>query len=284
MMKDTVQKIGQPNDFYVYAWIRPDTGDVFYVGKGRGIRDTKIHGRNEHFTRIVNKLKSLGLKPIVTRVAEGLREQEAFDLEIKLIASYGRVKDGGTLCNMTIGGDGAAGVVHTDASKARRSESIKITLSDPAVKAKMREVQIRRYENPAEREKTSAAVRVRYQDPKEREKMAQPLRGVKKAKNHVENVRRALVETWNHNSNLKESHRRLTLNRPPSKANKSGYKGVSFDKSSGKWLAQIEVGGRNKHLGRHPTAEEAAKAYDDGVQNFYGNDVYLNFPPDKAAA
>lgn len=42
--------------------------------------------------------------------------------------------------------------------------------------------------------------------------------------------------------------------------NTSGYKGVSFDKDSGKWLAQIRIDGKNKKLGRYATAELANEA------------------------
>lgn len=43
--------------------------------------------------------------------------------------------------------------------------------------------------------------------------------------------------------------------------NTSGFKGVSWDRASGKWLAQIRVNNRNKHLGRFGSALEAHAAY-----------------------
>jgi AP2 domain len=44
--------------------------------------------------------------------------------------------------------------------------------------------------------------------------------------------------------------------------NKSGLKGVSWDKSKGKWKAQISARGRVENLGRFTCKFEAAKAYD----------------------
>lgn len=44
------------------------------------------------------------------------------------------------------------------------------------------------------------------------------------------------------------------------KDNKSGYKGVDFHKSSGKFRARIQVRGKAKSLGRFYTAEEAYAA------------------------
>lgn len=44
--------------------------------------------------------------------------------------------------------------------------------------------------------------------------------------------------------------------------NTSGYKGVSWDKSRGKWLARASVNGKLKNVGRYETAREAAIAHD----------------------
>jgi hypothetical protein len=41
----------------------------------------------------------------------------------------------------------------------------------------------------------------------------------------------------------------------------SGLLGVSFDKKRKKWLAQIMIDRKNKHLGRYNTPEEAHEAY-----------------------
>ena len=41
----------------------------------------------------------------------------------------------------------------------------------------------------------------------------------------------------------------------------SGMLGVSLERSSGLWKAQIGVGGRNLHIGRFPTKAEAHEAY-----------------------
>lgn len=43
--------------------------------------------------------------------------------------------------------------------------------------------------------------------------------------------------------------------------NTSGLKGVSFDKSRGRWMASITVGGVQKNLGRFRTPAEAGAAY-----------------------
>lgn len=43
--------------------------------------------------------------------------------------------------------------------------------------------------------------------------------------------------------------------------NTSGFKGVTFDKANGRWLAHATFNGKGIHLGRHTTREGAAAAY-----------------------
>ena len=45
------------DDYYVYAWRRPDTGEIFYIGKGRLRRDSCLKRHNAIFMEIVSKLK-----------------------------------------------------------------------------------------------------------------------------------------------------------------------------------------------------------------------------------
>lgn len=52
--------------------------------------------------------------------------------------------------------------------------------------------------------------------------------------------------------------------------NTSGYKGVSWDKSKGKWAAQIKVGAKNHHIGRFDSIEEAASARRKATEHYHG--------------
>jgi hypothetical protein len=66
-------------------------------------------------------------------------------------------------------------------------------------------------------------------------------------------------------------------NRHSTSRNTSGYRGVTWNKRSGKWQAGIKRYGKSSHLGLHQTKEAAAQAYDDAARRIYGPDARTNF-------
>jgi hypothetical protein len=58
--------------------------------------------------------------------------------------------------------------------------------------------------------------------------------------------------------------------------NKSGYRGVSLNRRSGKWHAQIKVYGIQTYLGRFDSAEEAAVEYNRAAIKHFGEFAFLN--------
>ncbi len=51
--------------------------------------------------------------------------------------------------------------------------------------------------------------------------------------------------------------------------NKSGIKGVCWDKESGKWMAQIQIANKKIKLGRYKNIEDAAKAYQIAAEKYF---------------
>lgn len=86
------------NNYYVYVHKKADTGEVFYVGKGKGKRAYTKDSRNPHWRNIVAKH---GFE--VRIVAEGMTNEEALLLEVQQIANA--LSDGCILANVTKGGD-----------------------------------------------------------------------------------------------------------------------------------------------------------------------------------
>lgn len=112
------------NRYYVYAYLDPRKngeykyGDFyfeyepFYIGKGcrwrltQHISQAKNNKRHKSpRTQKINKLLSIGLMPIIIRVKEQLTNDDAYELEYKLIKLIGRIDLGtGCLTNCSEGG------------------------------------------------------------------------------------------------------------------------------------------------------------------------------------
>lgn len=107
-------------DYYIYAHIRPDTNQIFYIGKGRNKRASTVNKRNKIWNDIVRK--NNGSFQIVI-LHKDLFESEAFEHEIIEIAKMGRLCDGsGCLCNLTLGGEGTSGHILSKEHKQKLSK------------------------------------------------------------------------------------------------------------------------------------------------------------------
>jgi hypothetical protein len=103
--------------FYVYVHryaSGPKVGKIFYVGKGRLQRSKIRSGRNDRWNKIVNKY---GFSDHI--IAEFDSETCALSYEMAMIESLGI----SNLCNMTAGGEGVSGLVHSDKAKKKMSEN-----------------------------------------------------------------------------------------------------------------------------------------------------------------
>ena len=91
------------NEYYVYEWIRLDTNEPFYVGKGKDDRCYKLtRGNNNHFNNIVKSI------PVVVNILhDNLDEETAFGLEVWYIREYRDIV-GYDLTNINDGGEGCA--------------------------------------------------------------------------------------------------------------------------------------------------------------------------------
>lgn len=102
------------NEFYTYVHIRLDTNKIFYVGKGKGNRYLSFSRRNNHWKNIVNKH---GFEAKI--LCNGLSEKSSFETERSLIAILKSV--GIPLSNMTNGGEGPSGMIHSESTKKKWS-------------------------------------------------------------------------------------------------------------------------------------------------------------------
>ena len=70
------------------------------------------------------------------------------------------------------------------------------------------------------------------------------------------------------------------MNRGAQGNNSSGYKGVSFDKSRNKWSVDIWIAGKKNTLGRFPSKNDAARAYNLAARMYHGEFAYTNIIKD----
>lgn len=288
------------NDFYVYAWRRPDTGEVFYVGKGYGKRAGELKRHNPIFMRIVAKLKRMNMVPTIEFVGAGLTEKEAFDLECTEISRYGRRDMGtGSLVNLTEGGDGIRGAIRTPEHNAKigaskigkpRSEDTKaklsaarrgVGISESHRLAISRGLMKRQPPSAETREKIGSAHRGKEISRDIRDKISRTMTGRRLPTAHVENMSAAVKLRFQDSAERIKTAVSVRMARPY-RSNTSGFKGVSFRKDRGVWRANIKTGGRPVLLGHFSTAEEAARAYDRAAFEAWGLDCYLNFGPPAA--
>ena len=121
------------NEFYVYALIDPDTHLPFYIGKGKGNRDTSHiretkrgnvpHG-NKHLYYKIKSIIGSDKTILVERLETNITESAALAKETEYIRKYGRRDTGtGILTNLTDGGEGQSGWVPTEEYRNKMSKS-----------------------------------------------------------------------------------------------------------------------------------------------------------------
>jgi hypothetical protein len=102
----------------LYRHIRNDFNIPFYIGIGKSTaRAYSITHRNKHWTSIVQKTTYE-----VDIIFDDIEYDLAKEKEKEFIELYKRKEDGGTLCNITKGGDGVLGIRHNKEARLKMSE------------------------------------------------------------------------------------------------------------------------------------------------------------------
>jgi hypothetical protein len=165
-----------PGKFYVYVYLDPRPGkglQPIYVGKGtvdldRASDHWERRCVNPFFQRVLDKIRAAGLVPQITIAAYMGDEEEAFAMERELIAKYGRrdLKTG-SLCNLTDGGQGTAGLKYSE----DRLQKLHERVSTPEWKSLMSEISRKMWSTPELREKTIRSQDKYKNDPAHRAKL-----------------------------------------------------------------------------------------------------------------
>lgn len=190
-MEETVtQRDGRPVAgeapcFYTYLHRRNDTGQVFYVGQGRGRRAWGKSDRNPHWKKVVAKAGYT-----VEILAQWPTKDDAATHEVLLISVFKGMAH--PLVNMTDGGDGGMpGHKPSPETRAKRSASLRVAYStevariersrissaywsDPEKRARHLEIT----GSPEHRLKTSEASKAKAARPGQRETLSFAMKGV----------------------------------------------------------------------------------------------------------
>jgi hypothetical protein len=252
-----IAAVDNRSDFYVYAWLKP-CGNPFYIGKGCGKRDEKLKDYNPIFSRILAKIKSGGDEPVIVRLHENLTEGAAFDLERAEISKWGRKNNAtGILANLTDGGEGTSGLIHSSETRAKMSAN-----------RSGKGIGLEPSEETRRKLRASSALR----DASYRQKLSAATIGIPKSQEHRSKMRAY------HGDRPSEHQNKITLaNRMlPSR---DGFKGVTYTKTRNRWRARIRTDDACTFLGYFALPEEAAKAYDRAAIVAWGvGGCYTNFP------
>jgi len=94
------------NTYYVYSLKDPrqQPASIFYIGKGTGSRATE-HIQQIDQTRkgkLIQDILDSGSTPSVTKIVSNLSEEQALQIELALIGTFGTTETGGPLYNTVI--------------------------------------------------------------------------------------------------------------------------------------------------------------------------------------
>jgi group I intron endonuclease len=99
--------------YYVYAYLREKDNTPYYIGKGK---DNRAYSKQHRIKPPKDKFK-------IVFYQTNIKEDDAFELERAYIKLFGR-KDLGTgiLRNVTDGGEGSSGSIHSEETKIKLSK------------------------------------------------------------------------------------------------------------------------------------------------------------------
>ena len=211
-------------EYYTYAYLREDK-TPYYIGKGKGRRVYLKHQKGISVPK--DKTRIIFLK-------QNLTEKEAFKHEIYMIAVFGR-KDLGTgiLRNRSDGGEGVSGLIHSEETKIKLSESHKGEKNHNYGKTFSEET----------RKKLSETHKGKFSwnyGKTHSEETKAKMSEVKKGKTHSEESRRKMSEAKKNQS--EESRRKMSEAHKANKTKPPSRKGVILSEETKRKMSEAKKG------------------------------------------
>jgi hypothetical protein len=210
--------------YYTYAYLRED-GTPYYIGKGQG---------NRAYRRSKKRINPPKDKSRIIYLKQNLTEEEAFRHEIYMIAVFGR-KDLGTgiLRNRSDGGEGVSGLIHSEETKIKLSESHKGEKNHNYGKTFSEET----------RKKLSETHKGKFSwnyGKTHSEETKAKMSEVKKGKTHSEESRRKMSEAKKNQS--EESRRKMSEAHKANKTKPPSRKGVILSEETKRKMSEAKKG------------------------------------------
>lgn len=157
-----------PPDYYVYAYLRKSNLSPYYIGKGKGHR---AWARQHNVVVPEDKNR-------IVIIESGLSDIGALAIERRLIRWYGRKDLGnGILRNLSDGGDGCEGRVHTDQAKKLIGDANRKRIWTEESKEKLRAFNKNRPQSVESNLKRSQTLQGRVLSKEHREKISEGQKG-----------------------------------------------------------------------------------------------------------
>lgn len=230
-----MRKSKKPFYTYIYFDVRlGHEGEAIYVGKGSC---KKLNGetarlfshwnrrdshRNALFGRLLRRIAKMGLSPKMVVDRWHSTEEKAFKRETYLVAKYGlRTKGTGTLCNLTLGGEGSSGCsigIEAFWEKHRnnrellekRAKTLRETCKNPELRKRYSEFTKKYWNSEEGKEKRSTIMKSLWASQEYRKKMVEK----RKKQNNLPEVRekigKAVSKAWERRAMTEEERVRRT--------------------------------------------------------------------------
>lgn len=232
-----MEKSPPGHKFYVYNYldVRPGReGEVLYVGKGtyskrEGFRRMESHWKrrtelkNKLLSNVLHKIHDLSLEPVRVVASWHLTEDEAFAAEMSGVSQYRLRKHGGTLCNLSFGGEGPNGLVHGACALMAISERTKELWADPGYVIRRGAAARAGMATPEGKANKAAASKRRWQDPEFKAKNSAAIKAARSTPEARAQTSETNKKIWaDPNAKAAFSARmKEVLNNPAEKARKS---------------------------------------------------------------
>ena len=148
------------NNFYIYEHYRTDTDRCFYVGKGKAYRAYDMISRNSTHKAIQEELECSGCKVDVRIIADNLKQEEAFRLEVERIEFWRQQSV--PLANRAGGGHGASGYKRSEAWKKKVGDRHRGKVVSEETRTKISNAQIGRRLSAETRAKISEGAKASW--------------------------------------------------------------------------------------------------------------------------